>query len=439
MLSNWLSHQELLMGKSIFHRAFNNPFLKNVSTLALGTIISQLLLFLSSPILTRLFSATDFGILALFNSIAVVAAILTTGRYEFAVGLPESDKKASKVVGLIVFLSFFVSVFYLFVIIVLKNWAGPQMAHNKFLNLPIAYLVPVLTFAIAIYTALQYWNQRFKAYKIVSTANAALVILGVILNIVFGVLGYKKFGLVYSLVLAELLAIIPVAYLFYRAGFFHISKPKEYLSIAKEYKNFPKYMLISDLSLTTSQQIVPIIFTIIFNSATVGFYSLANRMLKVPSVVLTSSIGNVFRNDAIDIIRSTGSCRSLYLSTLRKLIFLAIPIYSLLAIFSPQLFVLIFGKNWVESGYFARIICFSTIFDFLAYPLSVLFYVVHRQKMYMRLQFFNMLSGILFIYVSYWLLNSAYWSVLFFSINNAIFSMLSLYITYDFSKQTHSI
>jgi len=94
------------MGKSIFHRAFNNPFLKNVSTLALGTIISQLLLFLSSPILTRLFSATDFGILALFNSIAVVAAILTTGRYEFAVGLPESDKKASKVVGLIVFLSF---------------------------------------------------------------------------------------------------------------------------------------------------------------------------------------------------------------------------------------------------------------------------------------------------------------------------------------------
>ena len=57
----------------------------------------------------------------------------------------------------------------------------------------------------------------------------------------------------------------------------------------------------------------------------------------------------------------------------------------------------------------------------------------------MRLQFFNMLSGILFIYVSYWLLNSAYWSVLFFSINNAMFSMLSLYITYNFSKQTHSI
>ena len=439
MLSNWLSHQELLMGKSIFHRAFNNPFLKNVSTLALGTIISQLLLFLSSPILTRLFSATDFGILALFNSIAVVAAIPTTGRYEFAVGLPESDQKASKVVGLIAFLSLFVSVFYLVVIIILKNWAGPQMAHNKFLSLPIAYLVPVLTYAIALYTALQYWNQRFKAYKIVSTANAALVILGVILNIVFGVLGYKKFGLVYSLVLAEILAIIPVAYLFYRSGFFHISKPKEYRAIAKEYKNFPKYMLISDLSLTTSQQIVPIIFTIIFNSATVGLYSLANRMLKVPSVVLTSSIGNVFRNDAIDVIRSTGSCRSLYLSTLRKLIFLAIPIYGLLAIFSPQLFLLIFGTNWVESGYFARLICISTIFDFLAYPLSVLFYVVHRQKMYMKLQFFNTLSGILFIYVGFWLFNSAYWSVLFFSINNAIFSMLSLYITYNFSKQTHSL
>lgn len=439
MQTDTLTDQHQLMVKNFLHRLYSNPFLKNVSTLALGTIISQLLLFLSSPILTRLFSATDFGLLALFNSIAVVSAIVTTGRFEFAIGLPEKNEKASRIIGLIAMLSFSVSLLYLVIIFVLKNWAGPGFAHNQFLQLPIAYLVPVMTFAIALFTAFQYWNQRFKAYKLVSSANAFLVILGVVLNIVFGLIGYKKYGLIFSLVLAQIIAIIPVFYNFYRSGYFHFSRPKGNVALAREYKDFPKYMLISDLSLTTSQQIVPILFTILFNSATVGLYSLANRMLKVPSVVLTASIGNVFRNDAIDVLRSTGNCRSLYLSTLKKLIFLAIPIYGFLAIFSPQLFIWLFGSSWLESGYFARIICISTIFDFLAVPLSALFYVVHKQKLYMRIQFLNAVFGILFIYAGHWLFGSAYWSILFFSINNACFSLISLSITYNFSKQTHSI
>jgi O-antigen/teichoic acid export membrane protein len=159
----------------------------------------------------------------------------------------------------------------------------------------------------------------------------------------------------------------------------------------------------------------------------------------VPSIVFTSSIGNVFRNDAIDVIRATGNCRGLYASTLKKLLILSLPVYGFLAVFSPFIFGFIFGKNWTESGYFARLICINAIFDFLAVPLNSLYYVVGKQKMYMRMQFLNTVSGILFIYVGYWLWGSAYYAVLLFAMSNAAFSIFNLYITYNFSKHNYSI
>jgi teichuronic acid exporter len=427
------------MVKKIFYRAYSNPFFKNVSTLAAGTLISQVILLAASPVLTRLFSASNFGVLALFTSISTVAAILTTGRYEFAIGLPEKHAKATNVVGLITVLSFIVSCIYLVIIFALKHSGINAISQNQFLRLPVAYLVPVFTFSAASYSSLQYWNQRFKSYKRIALSNTLQIIGATLFNIIFGLIGIKEFGLIYSLLIGQVLSMVPVFLKLHHSGQLKKLKFSEFEALAKEYINFPKYMLISDLSQTISQQIVPIIFTILFNSTTVGFFALANRMLKVPSIVLTSSIGNVFRNDAIDVIRADGNCRTLYVSTFKKLLILSIPIYGFLAIFSPQIFAFVFGKNWAPSGYFARVICISTIFDFLATPMSSLFYVLGKQKMYMRLQFLNTIFGILFIYIGFWIFGTAYYSIFLFAISNGIFSCISLYITYNFSKHSYNI
>ena len=211
--------------------------------------------------------------MALFTSISTVAAILTTGRYELAVGLPEKDEKATKVVGLISVLSFIVSSVYLIVIFILRHSGIGAVSKNQFLHMPIAYLVPVFTFSVANFSGLQYWNQRYKSYKRISLSIMLQVTGATICNIIFGLMGIKEFGLVYSLLIGQAIAIIPVFLKLYNSGLLKEVKLGELRSIAKEYINFPKYMLVSDLSLTVSQQIVPIIFTILYNSATVGFFS----------------------------------------------------------------------------------------------------------------------------------------------------------------------
>jgi O-antigen/teichoic acid export membrane protein len=68
--------------KALFNKILNNSFFRNVTTLALGTVISQIIVLASSPLLSRLFTVADFGVLSIFTSISVFFAVLSTGRYE---------------------------------------------------------------------------------------------------------------------------------------------------------------------------------------------------------------------------------------------------------------------------------------------------------------------------------------------------------------------
>ncbi len=162
-------------------------------------------------------------------------------------------------------------------------------------------------------------------------------------------------------------------------------------------------------------------------------------MLRIPSNVLTGSIGSVFRNDAIDAIRDKGNCKSLYISTFKKLIIIATPVYLILAIISPWVFSIIFGASWREAGYFAQIICLMVIFDFVATPLNTLFYVIEKKRLYMRIQFFNTFLGIGIIFLGYSFFKNPYYVILFFTLNSALFNLLLLYTTFQLSKANHKI
>jgi O-antigen/teichoic acid export membrane protein len=416
-----------------------SAFLKNVSTLATGTIIGQLIIFISSPLLTRLFSASDFGHLALFSSISTIAAIITTGRYELAIGLPKENKDATQVFGLVILLSAIVSCFYLIIIFALKYSGVILFPGNNIFNSRVIYLVPVFTFFAAVYSALIYWNQMEKNYKKITITTISQSIGATIFNIFFGIIGVLSFGLIYGLISGQLCAILFISHTIFRNGYLSFLSVRKLKLQARKYRSFPKYLLISDAFVTISQQVIPIIFSFLFNATIVGFFALANRILRIPSIVLTSSIGNVFRNDAIDAIRKTGNCKTLYISTLKKLMAIAIPVYFILGLVSPWLFTLVFGISWRESGYFAQIICLMVVFDFVASPLNTLFYVIEKKKVYMRIQFLNTLFGIGFIFIGYKLFHNPYYAILFFALNNALFSLLLLFRTFSLSKDNHEI
>lgn len=408
-----------------------NQFLRNVSTLAFGTIISQAVVVGSSPVLARLFSVEAFGILSVFTSITVFFAVASTGRYELALGLPEDDLKAKRIFKLIISIGAGISLFYLLLIFLLRN-VFSYRDDAGFLEHTTSLLAPLYIFFVALYSALGYWFQRKKRYKDITVANAVQVVTATIFSLVFGFLKIWD-GMIYALIIG---IIFSAVYLLLKDSSLHnlSSYGGSVIPVAKEYSSFPRYMIFSDLSLTASQQFIPILFSVLYSTTIVGFFAMANRMLRLPNIVITTSIGNVFRNDAIDEIREKGNCEALYRSTFKKLIFMALPIYLIIFIAAPTLFVLIFGEKWELAGYFARILSTMLFLEFIATPLNTLFYIREKQKILMRIQVLNAISGAIMIFLGYYFFKSASYSLVFFCINAIIFNSVFLLMTYRISK-----
>ena len=408
-----------------------NKFLRNVSTLVFGTVISQGIVIASSPLLTRLYNVEAFGLLSVFTSITIFFAVVSTGRYELAIGLPIEDKYSIKIIRLIIFLGFIISLFYLLIIIILKD-VVQYNDKTGFLNNNTSYLAPLYVFFIALYSALSYWNQRNKKYKLITISNAIQVVTATAFSIYFGMVGLKQ-GMIFSLLIG--IAVASLFILIKERLVPKIWKEKRgVFLIAKEYKSFPRFMIFSDLSLTATQQFIPLLFSVLYSTTVVGLYALANRMIRLPNIVITSSIANVFRNDAIDEIREKGNCKDLYLSTLKKLVLLSIPIYVLVFIFSPILFVLIFGSQWELAGHFARILSTMLLFEFVTTPLNTLFYVREKQKILMRIQLVNAVFGALSIYLGAKFFKDPLYSLGIFSANAIMFNIIFLILSYRISK-----
>ena len=71
-----------------------SEFNKNVLLLASGTAFAQALPIVISPILTRIYTPSDFGTLSLFIAIVSIFASIANGRYELAIMLPKKDENA---------------------------------------------------------------------------------------------------------------------------------------------------------------------------------------------------------------------------------------------------------------------------------------------------------------------------------------------------------
>jgi O-antigen/teichoic acid export membrane protein len=68
-------------------------FARNVAVVSAGSAVGQGLLIVSAPVLTRLYTPADFGVLAVYVSILSILAVAATLRYEMAITLPAAVRR----------------------------------------------------------------------------------------------------------------------------------------------------------------------------------------------------------------------------------------------------------------------------------------------------------------------------------------------------------
>ncbi|OCA88918.1 lipopolysaccharide biosynthesis protein [Pseudobacillus wudalianchiensis] len=413
-------------------KLFQSEFSKNVLTLFTGTTIAQILPIAIAPILTRIYGPEEFGVFALYTAIVAILSVLSTGRYELAIIIPEKDKEAINIAGLAAFINVSISTF-LFLIFL----SGGERLTNAFgiNDLGIwLYLIPFSLILLGFYQIIYYWFNRRKMYKDMSV-NKVIQQAGIgTANII---LGYASngIGLIFGTIAGQLFALSLIIRKFFKKEDFFIKEvsKKEMIIQAKRYVNFPKYLTFSHTLNISSSNLGTILFSSFFNSITVGYFSLTQRILRFPLTIIGSAISDVFRQKAAEDILKKGNCKNLYIRTFGSLFLLAIIPFTLLYIISPWLFSFVFGNEWRVAGEYTRLMMPMLFFQFITNPLSSLFMVLEKQKLDLLWQsvLFILTTGALVI--GYTVFNSIEMSIILFSSAYSIMYIINGIMTYNFA------
>jgi len=140
-----------------------SEFSRNVLTLMTGTTIAQAIPIAISPILTRIYTPEDFGLFALYISIALLFATAATGRYELAIMLPKKESDAVNIVFLSLLITLIITLLTLFIVFFF-NQSITNILGNQDISSWL-YFIPFTVFFMGLYQSLNYWNNRKKEYK----------------------------------------------------------------------------------------------------------------------------------------------------------------------------------------------------------------------------------------------------------------------------------
>ncbi len=369
-------------------------FSKNVLTLITGSTIAQAIPIAISPILTRIYTPEDFGVLAFFISIVSIMAVISTGKYEMSLILPKKDTFAYQLLilsGIIVLVS---SVIYLFSVVITNTFYSIDAIY---------YLLPVTVLFIGLNNTFDKYNNRIKNYKLMSYQRLIKTTIESIVSIAFMVLFHLKTGLIWGFVLGFLVSNLTMLYInvksFQRKAF-RISKSKMKL-LAKRYINFPKYNMPHALLNTVSENTPIFLIPIFYGNATLGLYAFGLKIVQAPLGLLSTAIFNVLGQKMAEEYTRGNEILSIYKTMLKKLSLVSIAMIPFF-IFADDIFAFVFGSEWRESGHFIQIMSVIVLGSFILSPLSSIPHIFNQQKKAFILEIIATLARILpFVIGSY--------------------------------------
>jgi lipopolysaccharide exporter len=371
-----------------------NSFWKSIATLVGGNIGAQLLLIVTSPIITRIYSPDSFGQLAIFISLIAIFNVFSSLKYEMTIPLEANETKVANILVLCLLMLLCTNAIYFLIVFLLSNL--PKTAFDfKFFY----WLIPLALFGDGLYNISSYFAIRFKLYKPLAFSRMSKSAVMSFSQIGFGMLKSNSF----SLLIGDILGRSFGATNIYKSMHEFIKKNKGNITLENirkagiEYKKYPLVTSIASFINSSSLQLVPIILGGIYGSASVGLFALSQRLIISPLLLISTAIAQVYYSEAAALFQKKEKEKilKLFLGTSKKLFILgAIPI-SLLFFLGEAVIGFIFGENWSGAGEIIQILSFMFLIQFVVSPLSQTLNILNKQTYQLLWDVFRFLLIIL--------------------------------------------
>ncbi len=345
-----------------------------------GTAVAQIIGFALTPIISRLFSPSDFGIFGSFYSVSAIITVGVTLQYTQAMMLPKAKADA---------INLFVLSCLSVVAITLLCLAMVLIAPAFFLNIMkthSTWMLALLVMAIFISglnQSFQAWCVRVKAFK---HTSASQVIRTVAANGTQIGLGWFQGGGAPGLILGALLADIMASINLARVLFSSLKTLRPDIQwirikqLAIEYRDFPIYSASQNIINALFQGLPVLLLAQFYGIAVAGAYAFGVRLLQVPMNFILTALRQVLFQKACETHYQGRKLLPLYIKTTLGLFVIAFFPSVVLFIWSPQIFAWVFGSQWYAAGELARWLVLWLIVGFCNLPSTLFARILRQQK-----------------------------------------------------------
>jgi O-antigen/teichoic acid export membrane protein len=344
--------------------------------LAAGSgVIAPAVGLLTAPILTRIYSPAEFGVLGSFAAILAAALSVTNLRYDAAVPLPQKDEEAYSLAMAAIRIGVIAS----FVITLLFIGFAPfifDAAMTKALMANVWWLPIALMLAAATQVLTQFAVRR-AAFGELAAARLVQGVTGPAVQIGAGVAGLGVVGLLIGQAASQ------------SGGLIRLWKSARKLrrtfagvppacQLLKRYERFPRVSLLPAFINALGLQLPILIVARTHGVAAAGLILLIVRVIGTPLAILGLAGGQTLVADAARLRREGRSALAIVNRTIGRQFVLTSPIL-LATPFLPWLFPRIFGAQWAEAGRYALVFVPALVGISVLGPTFAIFDIYERQ------------------------------------------------------------
>lgn len=358
-------------------------FAQNFAVTFSGTAGVAVVGFLTTPIMSRIYAPSSYGLFAVYNSLVANVMLLSTLAYTNAFLLPRLQKRFHALVQLSFLLSLGVLLLMLGVVLLL---------HEPLLRLLNAealggwiYVAPFSVFLFNMLMIMNAWYLRTKHFGKRAGIDVATSLASRGLTLGAGVLLH---GSPSGLLFGDLFGKITSFFTMFFSGV-HRQVGEAWRSfswarikaVAYEYREYPLYVTPTGYINSLASQLPIFFLTSSFGATAVGLYSFSVSLLELPIGLIGSAVAPVFLQKATEIYEQEPErLKQLCLDLYNKLFYLGLLPFGIITVYGDWIFRFAFGARWEQAGQFTAYLGYFYIFKLASYATSPIYAVFRKQR-----------------------------------------------------------
>lgn len=376
----------------LYSRIMASGFIKSVLTLSTGIVLAQVINFIGTPVITRIFEPSAIGDYTLIAANAgVISSVACLGMMTVFM-LPSSHEEARGLCQLVTCSVIGITSVWVLILYIISDYYRLFSTERTSYNISLAVLWLYIVFNMVSSICYAYVN-RMKYYKVMFWNPIIGAVVNISCSIVFGLLRWGVMGYTLASVLSFAANIF---HLIHYANPYKKVENIEYkgLSLLKNYSRFPRYQMPANLLSSMSTQIPTQMINDIFSGEILGIYSMALRILSLPITLLAVPINRVYFREASERYNKGQDIGDFTFNILKANIKLAVIPVIVLIIWGEWIFSLLLGEQWRRAGTFAAILGISELLKFCSACTSGGFTIIKGNRTNLIFSFISVVMNV---------------------------------------------